>query len=485
MNGLMNWMERYILPLATKIGSEKHLVALRDAFIGTMPATMAGAIAVLLNAFMRDFPNTYLGPENAITTFFTPVIGVNGLIWNGTLAVMAIIFSLSLGANLARAYDVDPVSGSIVALVAFIIGLPDAASAVLNLPETLSTDTAAIITEAGGVLEAVEGGGQTLTLGAWGYFNFSKYMGGSGLFTAMIFGFISVLIFSFLIRKNIIIRMPDSVPPAVSKAFAAIIPAAVSLYTVGIVHYLFRQAMGMPLIDWISEAIQTPLMNLSQGYGAVFIIVLLVHVLWFFGLHGTNIMSPVLQTLYGTAMVENTNAFQNGEPIPFRWVAGSFEAFVWPGGAGVTLVLLISILIFSKRADYKTVGKLGIAPGIFNINEPVMFGLPVVLNALLMIPFILAPLATASIAYFATMAGFVRPVVVNVIWVMPTVLSGFLATAGDWRAIVLTLVNLGVAAVIWTPFILASNRINPNSEEIPKEEQEDRNPDITIIPSED
>lgn len=137
--------------------------------------------------------------------------------------------------------------------------------------------------------------------------------------------------------------MPDSVPPAVSKAFAAIIPAVVSLYTVGIVHYLFRQAMGMPLIDWISEAIQTPLMNLSQGYGAVFIIVLLVHVLWFFGLHGTNIMSPVLQTLYGTAMVENTNAFQNGEPIPFRWVAGSFEAFVWPGGAGVTLVLLISI----------------------------------------------------------------------------------------------------------------------------------------------
>ena len=99
-------------------------------------------------------------------------------------------------------------------------------------------------------------------------------------------------------------------------------------------------------------------MNLSQGYGAVFIIVLLAHVLWFFGLHGTNIMSPVLQTLYGTAMVENTNAFQNNEPIPFKWVAGSFEAFVWPGGAGVTLVLIVMILFLSKRADYKTVGKL-------------------------------------------------------------------------------------------------------------------------------
>lgn len=462
MNGLMSWMEKYILPVATKIGSEKHLVALRDAFIGTMPATMAGAIAVLLNAFMRDFPNTYLGEGNAITTFFTPVIGVNGLIWNGTLAIMAVVFVLSLGANLAKAYEVDPVSGSIVSLVAFIIGLPDAATAVLTLPEKLSQDAADLITSAGGVIAGTPDGGQTLSVGAWGYFNFGKYMGGSGLFTAMIFGFISVIIFAILIKKKIIIRMPDSVPPAVARAFAAIIPALVFLYVVGVINYIFRQTAGEPLIDWISEAIQSPLMNLSQGYGAVFIIVLLVHVLWFFGLHGTNIMSPVLQTLYGTAMVENTNAFQNNEPIPFKWVAGSFEAFVWPGGAGVTLVLIVMILFLSKRADYKTVGKLGLAPGIFNINEPVMFGLPVVLNPLLMIPFILAPLATATIAYFATMAGLVRPVVVNVIWVMPTIISGFLATAGDWRAIVLTTINLIVAALIWAPFILAANRLDPN-----------------------
>ena len=330
----------------------------------------------------------------------------------------------------------------------------------MTLPEKLSEEAATMITSAGGVLADAEGG-QTLSMGAWGYFNFGKYMGGSGLFTAMIFGFISVIIFALLIRKNIIIRMPDSVPPAVSKAFAAIIPAVVSLYVVGTINYLFKQTAGVPLIDWISEAIQRPLMHLSQGYGAVFIIVLLVHVLWFFGLHGTNIMSPVLQTLYGTAMVENTNAFQNKEPIPFKWVAGSFEAFVWPGGAGVTLVLIIMILVLSKRADYKTVGKLGIAPGLFNINEPVMFGLPVVLNPLLMIPFILAPLATATIAYFATMAGLVRPVVVNVIWVMPTIISGFLATAGDWRAIVLTIINLLVAALIWAPFILAANRLDP------------------------
>ena len=147
-------------------------------------------------------------------------------------------------------------------------------------------------------------------------------------------------------------------------------------------------------------------------------------------------MGPVLQSIYGVAMVENTNAYQLGEAVPYKWVAGSFEAFVWPGGAGVTLMLLIAILLFSKRADYKTVGKLGIGPGLFNINEPVMFGLPIVLNPLFIIPFIVA-----------------------------TILSGFLATGGDWRAIILTIINLAVALLIWAPFIIAANKINPADQE--------------------
>ncbi len=128
----------------------------------------------------------------------------------------------------------------------------------LTLPEKLSQDAADLITSAGGVIAGTPDGGQTLSVGAWGYFNFGKYMGGSGLFTAMIFGFISVIIFAILIKKKIIIRMPDSVPPAVARAFAAIIPALVSLYVVGVINYIFRQTAGEPLIDWISEAIQSP-----------------------------------------------------------------------------------------------------------------------------------------------------------------------------------------------------------------------------------
>ena len=463
MNGLMSWMEKYILPIATKIGSEKHLVALRDAFIGTMPATMAGAMATLLNAFLRDFPRSFGWTQ--FEEMMKPIVGVNGFVWTGTLAIMAVIFSMSLGSNLAKAYEVDPVSGSVVSLAAFFMGLTDSAQTVLTLPSNISQEAVAVIAEAGGTVGLNDDGAQTIAANAWGYFNFGKHMGGSGLFTAIIFGFIATLIFANLMRRNIIIKMPDSVPPAVSRAFAAIIPAAAGLYVVGMINYIFNRIFEMRMIDWITETIQAPLVNLSQGFGAVLIIVFLVHLLWFFGLHGTNVMAPILSTLYGSAMTDNTNAFQRQEPIPYKWVSGSFEAFVWPGGAGVTIALLLAVILLSKRADYKIVGKLALAPGIFNINEPVMFGLPVVLNPLLMIPFILAPMATASIAYAATMLGLVRPVVVHVIWVMPTIISGFLATAGDWRAIILTLVNIVVAFLIWAPFILAANRMDSTLEE--------------------
>ena len=464
MNKVTEFIEKHLLPVATKIGNEKHLLAIRDAFITMMPITMAGAIAVLLNAFTRDIPNQYLGVGNGITTFFEPLIAINGLIWTGSLAIMALVFSASLGYQLAKAYEVNPLGGMFVSLSSFVMGIPQMAKTSLDLAEGLPKNVSNLIVDAGGVVNTVDGVTK-LESSAWGYFNFGQYFGGTGLFTAMIFSFISVLIYAFLLKRNIIIKLPESVPPAVSKAFAGIIPGTVALYASGLIYYLFEKLTSQNMIDWIASAIQAPLINMSQGFFAVLIITLLVHVLWVFGLHGTNIMGAVFQSLYGVAMVENTNAFQSGADIPYKWSAASFDVFVWPGGAGVTLALIIALLIFSKRSEQRTVAKLGLAPGLFNINEPIMFGLPVVLNTLYMIPFIVAPLVTATISYFATIWGFVDPVVVTVPWVMPPVLSGFLATAGDWRSIVLSLVNIGISIFIWAPFVIAAGKdaINNNN----------------------
>ncbi|MGX7420630.1 PTS sugar transporter subunit IIC [Carnobacterium gallinarum] len=453
MQGLMFWMEKHLIPIAAKIGNEKHLVALRDGFIGTMPATMAGSIAVLLNAFLRDFPTTW-GFTGFVKTM-QPIIDINGYVWLGSLAIVAVIFSVAFGYNLAKVYHVDPLSGGVVALAAFFMGLTQSAVANLTLSEKIPTTMIHLIEEAGGSVT----NGDTIVSSAWGFFNFDLHMGGSGLFSAIIFGFISVIIFSKLMLANITIKMPDSVPPAVSKAFAAIIPACVALYTCGLINYGFAKATGLPMIDWITATIQEPLLNLSQGFGAVLLIVFLIHLLWFFGIHGDNVMAPVLSTIWGNAMNQNMNAFQNGQAIPYKWVQGTFQAFIMPGGSGATLMLIVAIFLFSKRSDSKTVAKLGIGPGIFNINEPIMFGMPIVLNPLYMIPMILAPCVMAGVAYFATMNDLVSPVVVSVIWVMPPVINAFLATGGDWRSIVLSLINIVIALIIWTPFVIAANKV--------------------------
>lgn len=462
MNKLSNLIEKYLLPVAMKIGNEKHLLAVRDAFITMLPITMAGSIAVLLNAFVRDIPNQYLGEGNSITTFFTPLISINGLIWTGSLAIMALVFSGSLGYQLAKAYEVNAIGGMFVSLSAFVMGIPQTANTTLELGSKLTGSAAKMITDAGGTVTTTEGI-STIGTSGWGFFSFNQYFGGTGLFTAMIFGFISVLIYAFLLKRNIIIKLPDSVPPAVSKAFAGIIPGMAALYVCGLIYYLFEKLTAQSMIDWITNTIQAPLINMSQGYTAVIVVTLLVHVLWVFGLHGTNIMGAVLQSLYGTAMVANTNAFQQGGDIPYKWSAASFDVFVWPGGAGVTLALIIALLLFSRRADQRTVAKLGLAPGLFNINEPIMFGLPVVLNPIYMIPFILAPLITATISYVATTVGLVDPVVVTVPWVMPPILSGFLATAGDWRSIILSVINIVISIFVWAPFVISANKLENNN----------------------
>lgn len=458
---MINFVEKYIVPVAAKIGSEKHLIALRDGFIAMMPITMTGAIAVFLNALIRDFPSdpAILGPGNFITNnaFSQWLIGINGIVWGGTLAVIALCLAITLGYNLARAYNVDGVAGSVIAFAAYILGIPQMAhtTTTIAIPEAYLPSVIAAV----GDQAVVEGGNLIVSGAAWGFFQFSQFFNPVGMFGVMIATFISVIIFCLIYNAGWTIKMPDSVPPAVSKAFSALIPGFIALYIMAVLYWLWGLASDVVLSQWIAETIQAPLLGATQNYWMVLIIVLLNSLLWFFGLHGGNILGPVLNASYGIAQIENVEAFAMGHEIPFLWASGSFDAFVFFGGSGSTFALVLAILFFSKREDYKTIGKLSLGPGAFNINEPIIFGLPIVLNPLMFIPFILAPVVTVTIAYAATMAGIVGPVVIPVVWVMPPVLNAFFATAFDPMAIVLTVLNIAVAFAIYLPFIIAANSI--------------------------
>ncbi|GKS81169.1 hypothetical protein LPAF129_08550 [Ligilactobacillus pabuli] len=292
-----------------------------------------------------------------------------------------------------------------------------------------------------------------------GYFNFGQFFGSTGFFTVMIMGAISSTIYIWLMKKNITIKMPDSVPPAVANAFTGIIPATAALYVSGIIGYIFSK-VGTTVIEFVAKTLQDPLLNLSQGFGAVILMVILVQIFWFFGIHGTNVLGPVMDSIWLTAQLANINAFQQGKALPYLWTRNSFDLYGWIGGAGSTLLLLLAILMFSKRDDQRAVAKLSLAPGFFNINEPVMFGMPIVLDPIYFIPFILAPTVMVSIAYGAVTLGWVEPIKNQIIWSMPPVINVLIATM-DWRAVVLQLFNMFIGFMIYVPFVKAANKLSP------------------------
>ncbi|GEM01527.1 PTS system, cellobiose-specific IIC component [Halolactibacillus halophilus] len=469
MNALTLWLEKYFLPIAGKIGGQKHLVALRDAFIGTIPATMAGSVAVMINAIIRDLPPQFFdGYDGNSIPIIREIIGINGFVWNGTLAIAGLIFVFSWGYNLAKAYGVNELSGGIVSTAATVAGLTFSFSGTLS-GLSLDEGTIASINEAGWAATATD-----ITAGGWGWIPLGN-LNGNLFFTAMIIGFVSTIIFAKLMLANITIKLPDTVPPAVSKAFAAIIPATVALYVASIFYFVFSKLVpGMTFLDWIQETIARPLLGLSQGFGAVILVTLFVQLFWFFGIHGPNVLAPILEGVFGVAQIENINLFQQGgtELVlekGYMWVRGSFDAYSWFGGSGGTIVLIIAIIMFSKRKDYRTVANLSVGPGIFNINEPIMFGLPIVLNPVMFFPFLLAPVVSVSIGYFATIAGLVDPVSQQVAWVTPPFLLSFLATGADWRAPIVTLVAMLSSFVIWVPFVMAANKVEPESAESAQE----------------
>ena len=276
----------------------------------------------------------------------------------------------------------------------------------------------------------------------------------NGYFTAIIIGFLSAIIFCKLMKKNWTIKLPDTVPPAIAKPFLSIIPALVSLYVVAIFTFAFSEMTNSLIIDWIYKVLQTPLLGLSQSFFVVILIAVLTQFFWFFGIHGGNVMAPIMEGVFGVALLANLEAYQKHEAIPYLWTSVSYGSFVWYA----TLGLLLAIFLISQNDHYKEVAKLGIVPALFNIGEPVMYGLPTVLNPILFIPFLLCPAVMSGVAYLATYLGLVAPVTQNVTWVMPPVLYGLFSTGFDWRALILSVINLGLAVLIYLPFVKMANK---------------------------
>lgn len=415
MNSFISFMERRFVPIAAKIGAQRHLVAIRDGFVAIMPLILAGSFAVL-------FKNTLF----AWIPGLSALIPICDSIWWGTLAIMSLVVVFAVGYNLAKGYGEDGLAAGLISVASFIATLPQAHG------------------DAG-----------------WGYIHWG-YLNATGLFTGLIVALIATEIFVKLTKKKVIITMPDSVPPAVGKAFAAVLPGIITLTVFGIITLLISLAGLGSLYDMIYNGIQKPLQGFSQGVGSAMFLAVLINLFWFFGLHGANILDPVMNSLYLPALEANASAIAQGAAAPNAITRVFFDSYVHLGGSGATLALIIAIfIVVRKRQEYKAVAKLSAPLGIFQINESVMFGLPIVLNPILFIPFLITPAVLTLVAYLATVSGLIPPTYVAIPWITPPGIGAFLATGGTLKSILaglVALVNLGIATLIYLPFVALSER---------------------------
>ena len=241
-------------------------------------------------------------------------------------------------------------------------------------------------------------------------------------------------------------------PPGVSAAFSSILPGATIIFFWATLNKVVELIGLGNLHKVVTTLIGIPLTNLGGGLGGTIISVALVSLIWFCGIHGTDLIGAVMYPVWYAQMDANLVAFEAGEKIPNIVSYPFLTNFVWLGGGGATLALAILLVFFGKSSQSKTIGKLSFVPSIFNINEPLMFGIPIVLNPLLLVPYVLAPIVNVLIAYVFMGIGLVSmPVGINPSWTMPIGLSGAIATNWDIRAILLQFFLLGIDLLIYYP----------------------------------
>ena len=439
MEKFMDWMERFIVPIASKIGAQRHLVAIRDGFATIMPLMIIGSFGTLIHNF----------PIKAVKDLFAlgqplhwlDVIALN--IYGGSMFLMGLFAAISIGYALGKSYDVDGFATGLVTLSSSLI--------LINM-----FDYKAPVTW---------GGFDAGTLG-WEPGIFTKWLGPSGLITILIVTLITGTIFAKLSQnKKLVIKLPDGVPPAVSRSFSALLPTMITLTLVGIV-FAICEAFGYAEVYLhVYNLISKPLLGLANSLPVLLLLILIQQVLWFFGLHGSNILAPVINGIFLALTAENMAAIAAGNTEGVYIINSQFlDSYVNLGGSGLTAALMIAMIIKSKSAINKSIRNVATGPAFFNINEPVIFGLPIVLNPIYIIPFILAPMVSAIIAYVFSAIGFVAPASAVVPWTCPPVISAFLAT-GQWQAAVVALINIAVSVLIYLPFVAYADKKNLENEQ--------------------
>lgn len=389
---------------------QRHLAAVRDGVMGALPLVLVGSLFLLIAQPPSRFLQELVAP-------WVPVLLVPYRMLGGLIAVYV---TFSAAHSLAKSYQLDPMANGLLAMAAYFV----AAYPTPLLPP--APPVAAVLPLA--------------RLGAGGIF--------AGLFIAIV----SVEVTRFLVRRNWTIRLPPTAPDTIVRSFVALIPAfaVITLTFVG-VHLL-----GLDLVH-AAEMAAKPFLMLTGSLPAALAVVAVDSALWLLGVHATAALAT-LKPLWESMLIQNMEAATAGaDVLPHIATQHFYIWFVWQGGSGMTLALALHLLR-ARSTQLQGVGKIALLPALCNINEPIIFGVPIVMNPRLAIPFFLVPLVTTCTSYLTFHFNLVTRPYLETLWTLPAPIGAFLTTGGDWRAVVLQLCNLAIGVLLYWPFVRRYDR---------------------------
>ncbi|MEG0592239.1 MAG: PTS sugar transporter subunit IIC [Coprobacillus sp.] len=433
---MLKKLEKVLMPLAEASARNKYLMSIRDGFLVSTPLLIAGSIFLLIANFpitaWTDWIGSVIVNSNTGETLAAFIEKPSG----ATFSIMAIFAVIGIGYSFAKQMKSNPIFGAAVAIMSWFLIMPYVVEGSVDI---------------NGVKEAVSLTGIP-----------TGWVGAKGIFVGIICAFSSVHIYAWVERRGWTIKMPAGVPPTVVESFAALIPATVVMTVFFAINMLFG-FLGTNVFQIIFEFLQTPLLNLGDTLGAMVIAYIFLHLFWFFGVNGGSVVGAVFNPILQTLSAANVEFFKTGVGEGHIICQQFQDLFATFGGAGSTLSLIISMLFFCKSKRITELGKLSLIPGIFGINEPIIFGLPIVLNPTMLIPFIIVPTMNIVISYFAMAMNFV-PICsgINIPWTMPVIISGFLAT--NWVGAVLQAGLLVLGIFVYMPFIKMMDKQYLNDE---------------------
>lgn len=422
--GFSSALEDRLMDVADFVDNNVYLSSIKGAFTDYVPFIIVGSFGTLLGSLISN-QTTGLAKWIPALSNLAPAFSAMSF---AAISCMTIPIIFLIGLHLARAKKIPEFLTAILCVISYFTMVPNVITVTIE--------------EATGTASGLGGG----------------VVGAQGLFVGMLTAVIITNLFQWLTSiEKLKIKMPPSVPHGIAVSFNILIPVFIIILCTSIFGELFHLGTGSYINEFIYNVVQAPLSAVVQTTPGIVIMAVVSQLFWFLGIHGGLVVEPIRSPLSAAALAANIAAVEAGGVATQPLTRGLWTVFIVVGGAGLTLSLIVAILLFSKREDHRAIAKLALLPGICGIGEPMVFGLPLVLNPVFAVPFILNSGVAATIALIAIKIGFISCSTVDAPFGLPLFINATLSYG--WKGAIVQAVILVVGFLIWIPFVLMSNRM--------------------------